>query len=98
MTIFLICSVVLNVFFIFYVRYLIKKLFFVADNKLELLERIETFTEHVAGLKEHQLFYGDQFLEQLWFHSSDLSSYLKEYSDIYDLIEDEEYEEDEEYG
>ncbi len=95
MTIFLICSVVLNVFFIFYVRYLIKKLFFVADNKLELLERIEGFTEHVAGLKEHQLFYGDQFLEQLWFHGSDLSSYLKEYSDIYDLIEDEE---DEEYG
>tara|TARA_R110000824_G_scaffold384619_1_gene578686 strand:+ start:472 stop:765 length:294 start_codon:yes stop_codon:yes gene_type:complete len=89
----LICSVILNVFFLFYIRYLIKKIFYITDNKLELLERIETFTEHVAGLKEHHLFYGDQFLEQLYSHGKDLSSYLKEYSDIYELIEEEEYEE-----
>ena len=61
--IFLIISVILNVFFAFYLRWLLKNFTFLSDNIYNLLETIQTFSDHLGAVYELETFYGD---ETLW--------------------------------
>ena len=97
MIIILILSALLNIFFIWYVYQLLKKLLFVSENIGDLLETLESFAEHLESVYKLETYYGDQTLESLLEHSKGIVEEVRAYRDIYDITQNEEIEEFEEY-
>ena len=97
MIIILVISSLLNIFFVWYVYQLLKKLLFVSENIGDLLETLENFAEHLEDVYNLETYYGDQTLENLLKHSKDIVEEVKAYRDIYDIIQNEDLEEFEEY-
>jgi|10_taG_2_1085330.scaffolds.fasta_scaffold21229_4 hypothetical protein len=88
--IFLIISVVLNIFFAFYLRWLLKNFTFLSDNIYNLLETIQTFSNHLGAVYELETFYGDETLQNLLTHAKQVAEDIKQYKEIYTLTHDEE--------
>jgi len=88
--IFLIISVILNVFFAFYLRWLLKNFTFLSDNIYNLLETIQTFSNHLGAVYELETFYGDETLQNLLTHAKQVAEDIKQYKEIYTLTHDEE--------
>ncbi len=86
-------SLSLNILLLWYVRQVLTKLWFLADNKDELQQRLNFFEAHLASVYELETFYGDATLEALLEHSRDISEYIKQYEEIYSLVQEEEEEE-----
>ena len=80
----------LNVFFVFYLRWLLKNLTFLSDNVYNLLESVEAFSNHLSGVYELETFYGDETLQNLLTHAKQLTEEIKVYKDIYTLTNSEE--------
>ena len=99
MIIFLIISLLFNVFFVWYVYQVLKKLLFVSENIGDLLTTLESFSEHLESVYKREAYYGDQTLENLLEHSKSIAEEIRAYRDIYDIThgEDEELNEVEEY-
>tara|TARA_R110002020_G_scaffold427201_1_gene636532 strand:- start:1260 stop:1577 length:318 start_codon:yes stop_codon:yes gene_type:complete len=97
MIIILIISALLNIFFIWYVYQLLKKLLFVSENIGDLLETLESFAEHLETVYKLETYYGDQTLENLLEHSKGIVEEVRAYRDIYDITQNEDLEEFEEY-
>ena len=66
-------SVAVNVFLMFYVRWFFKTLETINVDILSLVEKINTFSEHLSSIHEMEMFYGDETLRSLMQHSSELS-------------------------
>ena len=90
----LIISVALNVFFAFYLRWLLKNFTFLSENTHNLLETIETFTNHLSAVYELEAFYGDETLQNLLTHSRQAVEEIKVYKDIYTITNGDEEIED----
>tara|TARA_R110002020_G_scaffold314075_5_gene529369 strand:+ start:145 stop:459 length:315 start_codon:yes stop_codon:yes gene_type:complete len=86
----LILSVFLNIALLWYIREVLTKLWFLADNTDELQHRLKLFAEHVTSVYELEMYYGDTTLEALLEHSKEISEYIKEYEEIYSLVHKEE--------
>ena len=86
----LILSVGLNVFFIFYLRWLLKNLTFLSDNVQNLLETVETFSNHLSAVYELETFYGDETLQNLLSHARQVADEIKIYREVYTLTNNEE--------
>ena len=86
----LILSVFLNIALLWYIREVLTKLWFLADNTDELQQRLKLFAEHVTSVYELEMYYGDTTLEALLEHSKEISEYIKEYEEIYSLVHEEE--------
>ena len=97
MIIILITSGLLNIFFIWYLYQLLKKLLFVSENIGDLLETLESFAGHLETVYNLETYYGDQTLENLLEHSKGIVEEVRAYRDIYDITQNEELEEFEEY-
>ena len=97
MTIFLIISVLLNFFLVWFVFMSLRKLLFVSYNLSDLNEAITGFSEHLQSIYELETFYGDETLHSLLKHSAGLVEFLETYEDIYtltyELLEEEQQEE-----
>ena len=91
-TIFLILSVSLNLFFLFYVRWLIKNMSSISENLEALWENVKGFSVHVTALHESEMFYGDSTLQELIEHSKVLTTEIRNFKDILIPIEDGEME------
>ena len=98
-------SIALNVFFAFYLRWLLKNFTFLSENVYNLLETVETFSDHLSGVYELETFYGDETLQNLLTHAKQVVEEIKVYKEIYtitineetgDLFNDTEVDEDEE--
>jgi len=87
-------SVVMNVFFAFYLRWLLKNFTFLSNNVVNLLETVESFSDHLSGVYELETFYGDETLQNLLTHAKQVAEEIKVYKDIYTLTNDEEQIED----
>ena len=59
----------LNIFFIFYLRWLLKNFTFLSENVYNLLETVETFSNHLSAIYELEMFYGDETLQNLLTHA-----------------------------
>ena len=94
LTIILIISVALNVFFVFYLRWLLKNFTFLSENIHNLLETTETFSNHLSVIYELETFYGDETLQNLLSHAKQVVDEIKVYKDIYTITSDEEQLED----
>ena len=69
-----IVSVFINVFLMFYVRWLFKTLDAINQDIEILVQKINDFSGHLMSVHEMEMFYGDQTLQALMTHASELSS------------------------
>lgn len=94
LSILLFCSLLVNAFAFYYTRYLLGELSFVSENIGALFKMVVGFRNHLSDVYELERFYGDQTLESLLRHSSDLVEVLEDFEEIYSLSEEELDEED----
>ena len=94
LTTILVLSLVINVFFVWYVVKLLKKLLYVSDNIGGLVEDLSTYAEHVENVYSMETYYGDPTIELLLKYSKDLVQEIKTYEEIYELMAGQETEEE----
>jgi len=90
----LVISVGINIFFLLYVRWLLKNFTFLSENIYNLLESAETFSNHLTAVYELETFYGDETLQNLLTHARQVVEDIKVYKDIYTITNDEDKLED----
>tara|TARA_B100000131_G_C17965447_1_gene552180 strand:+ start:393 stop:689 length:297 start_codon:yes stop_codon:yes gene_type:complete len=91
---FFILSVLLNVFFIWYIRIMLSKFTFLGENIDDLTTRIQQYQKHITGVSEMDIFIGDPTIIGLMKHTKDLQEFLTEYQNVFLLDEQEDYEEE----
>jgi hypothetical protein len=94
LSILLFVSLIVNVFAFNYVRYLLGELSFVSENLGALFKMVTEFKKHLSDVYELERFYGDQTLESLLRHSSELVEVLEDFEEIFSLSENDLDEED----
>tara|TARA_R100001082_G_C4361290_1_gene159499 strand:- start:580 stop:918 length:339 start_codon:yes stop_codon:yes gene_type:complete len=87
-TIILVLSILLNVLCGIYIRWLLKNFNFLSENVKNILETVETFSNHLSAIYELETFYGDETLQNLLAHSKQVVNEIKVYEDVYTLTSD----------
>ena len=87
----LVISVAINGLLLWYIRQTLKKLLFASENFGWLMDSLQNFSDHVQKLHELEMFYGDSTLGHLIEHSKQLVEDIKNFEEIYTLLEDETY-------
>jgi hypothetical protein len=75
----LVLSASINVFLLFYVRWLLKNLTYVSENMDGLWVSLREFSHHVQMLHETDMFYGDSNLQALIEHSRKVTEDIDSY-------------------
>ena len=86
----LVLSFAINVFFVVYLRWVLKKMSFLSENIGDMLSSMEGFSKHAAAVHELETYYGDTTLKNLIQHSKQIINEIELYKDIYTLFNDEE--------
>tara|TARA_A100001515_G_scaffold93525_1_gene74849 strand:- start:68 stop:376 length:309 start_codon:yes stop_codon:yes gene_type:complete len=89
-TILFLVSFALNIVLVWYIRRLISQLYLFTDEVFKLEEHFEAFDEHLGGIYELEMFYGDDTLDGLIRHSKDLLSKVSQFRQSFSLEEEEE--------
>ena len=84
----LLVSVIANIFAFWYIRRLLSKLWFIAENLGDLVDLLINYRTHLATLYELDDYYGDEHIKFVLSHTTSLLEVLEEYEDIYDIIEE----------
>jgi ABC-type multidrug transport system fused ATPase/permease subunit len=92
----LIASIAANIFMFWYVRRLLAKLWFVAENIGDLVDLITNYEAHLKTLFELEQYYGDENIKFVLSHTASLIEVLEEYEDIYNIVEEAEEQEQKE--
>ena len=85
---FLILSVVVNVLLLWYIRKMLAQLLSVSDNMGGLVEDLASYQNHLQQLYEMEMYYGEPSIKELIVHSRQIIDHVKEFSDVYNIIED----------
>jgi hypothetical protein len=97
MTIIAITLTGINVFLLFYIRWLLRNMNFISENLDGIWVLLEQFRQHVDMLHETEMFYGDSNLQALMEHSKKVTEEIDSYKFLLmpeDVIEEGEYVED----
>jgi len=86
----LILSLGLNGLLLWYIRQTLRKLLFASENFGLLKDSIDSFKNHLEGVYELEMFYGDDTLGGLISHSKDLVEDMQRFEEIYTLMEEDE--------
>ncbi len=87
-------SMVVNVISIFYVRWLFLQIKQINDEVQTVSTNTQIFAAHLKQLHEMEMFYGDETLQSLLYHSNELVSLIEDIDFIiYDDMEKVEEEE-----
>jgi hypothetical protein len=81
LSVFLLLSLVVNGVLIWYCRQLVKQFSFFSENLDALEEVLVRFENHLTGVHELDMFYGDDTLGGLIEHSKLVTQRLKDFSD-----------------
>ena len=87
----IIYSIVLTLavlFNIFYIRYLLQKIVFFAENVDKLREEVEEYGIHLKSLFEMEMFYGDETIQGMIEHTDHMLSKVGDFEEFYSLISD----------
>ena len=84
----LIISLCANVGLILYLRGAITRLLTFSEEMHDLQSMINGFANHITGLYQLEMFYGDETLKHLMEHATDLNNQLSNFEYIYALIEE----------
>ena len=85
---FLILSLVLNGVLLWYIRKMLGKLLSVSDNMGNLVEDLASYQNHLQQLYEMEMYYGEPSIKNLIVHSRQIIEHVKEFSDVYNLVEE----------
>ena len=85
----LLFSVLLNLFFIWYVRQILTRLWFVSSNLGNLFDTLGEYYEYANSVHELEKFYGDQELKTFVQHTKELVEELKQFESVYSLTDPE---------
>jgi hypothetical protein len=86
----------LVIFLVFYVRYLLQKLFFFAENIDILRDEVSEYSAHLNTLFEMSVYHGDETIEGLIGHTNHVLEKIEDFEDFYSLLSDPESEPEEE--
>ena len=86
-----ILSCLVNLFFVFYIRWLLRVIASINEDMDSVSLLIRDFSTHLKGVHELEMFYGDETLGALLRHSKELSDRI-ESMDL--LLQEEKTEED----
>jgi len=81
-------SALANIFLVWYLIKVLKKLYFVSNNINDLLHIINDYSTHLEKVYNMETYYGDQTLQMLLEHSKDIVKELETYEEIYSLTEE----------
>ena len=87
-------SAIFNLLVFVYAREAITRLLTAAEEFGDLKEMTDSFSTHLKGVYELDMFYGDQTLSSLMDHATSYNEYLGTFEHIYQLTETEETEEE----
>ncbi len=62
-------SLTINIFFVIYLRWLLRKFAFLSENIGDMISSMSTFSNHLEAIHELEAFYGDTTLGNLIQHS-----------------------------
>ena len=82
-------SIALNITLLIYARWLIKTISAINEDVDNITEIIQEFSEHVKGIHELEMFYGDQTLKSLMDHATHLTKTLAEVDLVLNETEEE---------
>ena len=80
-------SIILNVAVFVYARSAISRLLYVSEELSDLKMMVDSFSNHVSGLYEMEMYYGDQTLQGLVDHAQSFNEQLETFEFIYSLTE-----------
>tara|TARA_R100001015_G_C4594356_1_gene149639 strand:+ start:355 stop:699 length:345 start_codon:yes stop_codon:yes gene_type:complete len=83
----IIFSMLLNIVVFIYARSAISRLLYVSEELGDLKMMVESFSEHISGLYEMEMYYGDQTLQDLVNHAQSFNEQLNTFEFIYSLTE-----------
>lgn len=84
-----ILSLSINVFFVVYIRWLLKKFAFLSENIGDMMNSMSTFSKHLESIHALETYYGDATLGNLIKHSKQVVKDIELYKDIYTLFNEE---------
>jgi hypothetical protein len=73
---------------IFYVVYLLKKLYFFAENIENLREEVNEYEAHLSSLYEMEVFHGDETIQGMIEHTTHILEKIKDFEYFYSLFSD----------
>jgi len=82
-------SLSVNIFFVVYIRWLLRKFAFLSENIGDMMGSMATFSKHLESIHELETFYGDATLGNLIKHSKQVVKDIELYKDIYTLFNEE---------
>jgi len=82
-------SILINISLFWYGFLLLRKVVYVSGNTSEIIDAVEEYRQHLDGVYEMELFYGDETLKSLLDHTGTLSTFLNECENAYGLTESE---------
>ena len=85
---FLVISVALNGVLLWYIRKMLGKLLSVSDNMGNLVEDLASYQNHIQQLYEMEMYYGEPSIKNLILHSKQILEHVREFSDVYNLMEE----------
>ena len=81
-------SIMLNAAVFVYARSAISSLLYVSEELGDLKMMVDSFSNHVSGLYEMEMYYGDQTLQGLVDHAQSFNEQLETFEFIYSLTEE----------
>jgi len=82
--------IIFNIFLIWCIAQLLKRLLYISDNIDELLEMLDEYSSHIDKIYNMQTFYGDQTLKKLLEHSRAVVKEIKSHRNMYAIVDSEE--------
>jgi hypothetical protein len=80
-------SIILNIVVFIYARSAISRLLYVAEELGDLKMMVDSFSLHISGLYQMDMYYGDQTLHALVDHAQSFNEQLETFEFIYTLTE-----------
>ena len=84
----LIASVTANFLAFWYIRHLLSRLWFIAENISDLVALLTNYRVHLNSIFELEDYYGDENIKFVLSHTTSLLEILEEYEDVYNIVEE----------
>ena len=85
-----VASLVLNVIFVLYAKATLSKIdtiYTASETASEIFTMLDAYRSHLNSVYDMPLFYGDETLQGLLEHTSQLSEYIKQYEGVYSFTQ-----------
>ena len=84
----LLLSMVMNGVLFWYIKMMMGKMLFVAQNIGDVLQMAKIYEKHVRTVSQLETFYGDETIEHLLKHSVDFAEQLQDFHGAYSVTEE----------